>query len=139
MKIESSMSAQQLIPDRNERAKTASSGFSEHINTQEKLLEDTAVVPLRSDRTSLSSKSLSVSAALSGMSHTSSASTAGRSGTLGNKPSSSIVSSQAEPYLSADEVSFFEKLIYKTSMYTSTGSYGSAMLDGNNASFVFKV
>lgn len=139
MKIESSIPTQQLIPDRNERAKTASSGFNEHMNTQEKVLEDDAFVPLRGDRANLSSKSLAVSAALSGMSHSSSVSNAGRSGGLGNKPSSSIVSSQAEPYLSADEVSFFEKLIHKTSMYTSTGAYSSGMLDGNNGSFAFKV
>lgn len=117
MKIDTSLQAQTLLQTRPENARNiASSSFGEQLTTQETASGNTGRVSGWADRTSFSSTSLSVSAALE------------RNKTSQERgSSSSVVSSQAKPYLSADEVSFFEKLMRKNpSSYNNTGGYGQS-------------
>lgn len=133
MKVENTLPMQQMATERTNvsRQETAGKAVSKSFSSQSSLPEAT-VVPNENlsvrDRVSFSSKSLSVSTALVGAQAgssgaPSSASTAGSS-------SSSIVSSQAEPFLSADEVSFFEKMMRKAvNGYTRSGGYGQNAID----------
>ncbi|MEG2140146.1 MAG: hypothetical protein RRY20_05100 [Bilophila sp.] len=130
MKVDTSLPIQQIAPDRanttrqETSGKTTANGFASQFSTPESAVVTNEGLSVR-DRASFSSKSLSVSAALAG---TQTGSSAAPSSTLAaGSSSSSIVSSQAEPFLSADEVSFFEKMMRKAaSGYTRNGAYGQS-------------
>lgn len=114
MKIDSALHASALTSLRSEPVKTvSSSSFNEQFTAQETArIGRTAS---RMDRATFSAKSLSVSASLErGMP------------TQERASSSTVVSNQAKPYLSADEVSFFEKMMRKAPGYTNGGVYGQS-------------
>lgn len=116
MKIDSALHASALTSFRSETVKpVSSSSFSEQITAQE-----TARIgrtSSRMDRATFSAKSLSVSAA----------SQERGLPTQERASSSTLVSTQAKPYLSADEVSFFEKMMRKAPSYTNGGMYGQSV------------
>lgn len=116
MKIDSALHASAVTTIRSESVKPASSSsFNEQLAAQETASARVGRTSSRLDRVTFSAKSLSVSASLErGMV------------TQERGSSSAVVSSQAKPYLSADEVSFFEKMMRKTPNYTSNGAYGQS-------------
>lgn len=114
MKIDSALHASALTSFRSETVKTvSSSSFNEQFTAQ-----DTSRIgrtSSRMDRATFSAKSLSVSASLErGMP------------TQERASSSTVVSNQARPYLSADEVSFFEKMMRKAPGHTNSCMYGQS-------------
>lgn len=119
MKIDSALQTPILTQAKPEAARSIpSSSFSEQVAAQDTTASSAGRVSAWSDRASFSAKSLSVSTALE------------RSkATQERSSSSSVVSSQAKPYLSADEVSFFEKMMRKTPNYTNGGGYGQSAME----------
>lgn len=113
MKIDSALHTSALTSIRSETVKTvSSSSFSEQFAAQE-TASRMGRTSSRPDRATFSAKSLSVSASLErGMA------------TQERASSSAVVSNQAKPYLSADEVNFFEKMMRKAPNYTNGGAYG---------------
>lgn len=105
MKINSTMSISGMTPIKSDTPRTVSSST---FNAQ--FIEASSTGGLSGDRTSFTAKSLSASLDYG-------------KANVDRASSSSIVSRQAKPYLSDDEVSFFEKMMRKVPTYTSGGVY----------------
>lgn len=132
MKVENALPMQQMAMERaslsrqETAGKAASNGVTPQSSVPEPAVVATENLSVR-DRASFSAKSLSVSTALAGATGSSGAPS---SASAAGSSASTIVSSQAEPFLSADEVSFFEKMMRKAvSGYTRSGGYGQNSID----------
>lgn len=125
MKINSVQQSLVAVSFRPENTKAAStSGFHEQLVAQDATRSCANKSSSGGERLLRSAKTLSVSTALE----------RGKA-SADRASSSSVISNQAKPFLNADEVSFFEKIIRNSALYGNSGAYGQQNSQEANLSF----